>query len=280
LPSALPEVIRNEVSSMVDIISFGVPDSAPLPAPRTNIPSFEVSSAPSQTPQTPISPPQSTGQPQPSNSQLLGMMAQPTGFQPQQTGGQGLQTQQTGFPGMQPQFTGFQPQQTGIAPQATGYGQGPGGYGGSIPPVPPIPTSVSSLMPGGVNPLQAQPTGRPGQWGFVNTPASVLQGIDALQERMMPQPGREGGFSTQGLQGNAVIPWSITKVEKQKYDQVFEGWDGLKRGLISGDTSIEVFGQSGLPKDDLMQIWTLADSGNKGSLNKDEFAVAMHLVSP
>src|SRR5437588_5970554 len=96
---------------------------------------------------------------------------------------------------------------------------------------------------------------------------------------MIPQPGREGGFSTQGLQANAVIPWSITKVEKQKYDQVFEGWDGLRRGLISGDTAIEVFGQSGLPKDNLMQIWTLADSGNKGSLNKDEFAVAMHLVS-
>lgn len=94
----------------------------------------------------------------------------------------------------------------------------------------------------------------------------------------MPQPGREGPFSTQGLQGNAVIPWSITKVEKQKYDQVFEGWDGLRRGLISGETAIEVFGQSGLPKENLMQIWTLADSGNKGNLNKDEFAVAMHLV--
>ncbi|CAZ83899.1 unnamed protein product [Tuber melanosporum] len=278
LPSTLPEVVRNEVSSMVDIISFGVPDSAPLPAPRTNVPSFEVSSAPPQTPQTAISPSQPTGQPQPSNSQLLGMMAQPTGFQPQQTGIPGLQSQRTGFPTMQTQFTGFQPQQTGITSQATGYGQGPGSYGGSIPPVPPIPTGVSSLMPSGMNPLQAQPTGRPGQWGFVNTPASVLQGIDALQERMMPQPGREGGFSTQGLQGNAVIPWSITKVEKQKYDQVFEGWDGLKRGLISGDTAIEVFGQSGLPKDNLMQIWTLADSGNKGSLNKDEFAVAMHLI--
>lgn len=144
--------------------------------------------------------------------------------------------------------------------------------------MPSMPTGVSSLSAGGPSPLQAQPTGRPGQWGFVNTPASVLQGIDALQLRMMPQQGREGGFSIQGLQGNAVIPWSITKVEKEKYDIVFEGWDGFHRGFITGDTAIEVFGQSGLPKDDLMAIWTLSDTGNKGKLNKDEFAVAMHLV--
>lgn len=146
--------------------------------------------------------------------------------------------------------------------------------------MPPIPTGMSSLSVGGPGPLQAQPTGRPGQWGFVNTPASVLPGIDALQLRMMPQQGREGGFSMQGLQGNAVIPWSITKVEKEKYDIVFEGWDGFHRGFITGDTAIEVFGQSGLPKDDLMAIWTLSDTGNKGKLNKDEFAVAMHLVLP
>lgn len=284
---------------MVDIISFGIPDSAPAAQARTNVPSFEVSAAPPQqlSQQNTLSPAGFGGQNQANTSQLLGM-GQPTGFQPQQTGFQphqtgfqaqqtgfqGLQSQQTGFPGLQPQQTGFpglQSQQTGfqspsVQSQATGYGQSLGGYSGSIPPVPPIPTGISSLSVGGA--LQAQPTGRPGQWGFVNTPASVLQGIDALQLRMMPQQGREGGFSIQGLQGNAVIPWSITKVEKEKYDIVFDGWDGFHRGFITGDTSIEVFGQSGLPKDDLMAIWTLADTGNKGRLNKDEFAVAMHLV--
>lgn len=297
---------------MVDIISFGIPDSAPAAPARTNIPSFEVSTAPAQQPsrQNTLSSAGFSGQIQPNNSQLLGMNmnTQPTGFSPQQTGFQpqqtgfqpqqtgfqsqstsfqGLQPQPTGFSGLQSQQTGFsglQPQQTGfqsssaLSSQTTGYRQNIGGFSGSIPPVPPIPTGMSSLSVGGPNPLQAQPTGRPGQWGFVNTPASVLQGIDALQQRMMPQQGREGGFSMQGLQGNAVIPWSITKVEKEKYDIVFEGWDGFHRGFITGDTAIEVFGQSGLPKEDLMAIWTLADTGNKGKLNKDEFAVAMHLV--
>ncbi|KAL8961094.1 MAG: hypothetical protein Q9183_005361, partial [Haloplaca sp. 2 TL-2023] len=37
-------------------------------------------------------------------------------------------------------------------------------------------------------------------------------------------------------------------------------------------------GQSGLPKTDLEKIWTLADPGNKGRLDMDEFAVAMHLI--
>ena len=37
-------------------------------------------------------------------------------------------------------------------------------------------------------------------------------------------------------------------------------------------------GQSGLPKSDLEKIWTLSDPGNKGRLNMDEFAVAMHLI--
>jgi actin cytoskeleton-regulatory complex protein PAN1 len=41
-----------------------------------------------------------------------------------------------------------------------------------------------------------------------------------------------------------------------------------------------VFSQSGLPRSDLERIWTLADPGNKGKLDRDEFAVALHLVTP
>jgi hypothetical protein len=130
-----------------------------------------------------------------------------------------------------------------------------------------------------VAPLNSQPTGRPGQWGLVNAPASGLPNIDLLQSRMMPQQGREqGSFTTSGLSGNAVIPWAITKDEKTRYDSVFKAWDGFGKGFIGGDVAIEVFGQSGLEKPDLERIWTLADQGNKGRLNMDEFAVAMHLI--
>ncbi|EHK99839.1 putative Actin cytoskeleton-regulatory complex protein pan1 [Glarea lozoyensis 74030] len=124
-----------------------------------------------------------------------------------------------------------------------------------------------------------QPTGVPGQWGLVNAPASGLPNIDLLQSRMMPQQGREqGSFTTSGLAGNAVIPWAVTKDEKQRYDAIFKAWDGFNKGFIGGDVAIEVFGQSGLAKSDMERVWTLADHGNKGRLNMDEFAVAMHLI--
>ena len=127
-------------------------------------------------------------------------------------------------------------------------------------------------------PLNAQPTGRPGQWGLVSAPASGLPNIDALQQRMMPQPGREGGYTTTGLSGTATVPWAVTKDEKKIYDQLFKAWDGFNKGFIGGDAALEVMGQSGLLKSDLEKIWTLSDPGNKGRLDMDEFAVAMHLI--
>ncbi|KAJ4304095.1 actin organization and endocytosis protein [Collariella sp. IMI 366227] len=255
LPPALPENVKNEVSSMVDIINFSIAeDSGPGPSPATNAPDFGVR-------QNTATPPViQHPQPQPSSSQLL--QAQMTGFP----------TQQTGFLGQ-----GFQAQPTGM-PQATGYT-------GPRPPMPPMPAGFGSTLspnagPGGmIAPLNAQPTGRPGQWGLVNTPATGLPNIDALQARMMPQQGREQqSYSTAGLQGNAVIPWAITKDEKTRYDALFRAWDGLNKGYIAGDQAIEILGQSGLEKPDLERIWTLADHGNKGRLDLDEFAVAMHLI--
>lgn len=262
MPSTLPETVRNEVSSMVDIISFGVPDDRPSQPTSVGI---DIMGPPKSSTPT-IQQPQAQN---PSDSQLLSQLtAQPTGYQfPQQTGFQ--QPQQTGFQGGMPQATGYngprppmppmptgfnQPQQ-GLSPQQTGFGGGPI-----------------------AQPLNAQPTGRPGQWGLVNAPASGLPNLEALQQQMMPQPGRETGFSTQGLRGNATVPWSVTKQEKQIYDDMFKAWDGFGKGYISGQQAIEIFGQSGIDKGELERVWTLSDPNNKGRLNLDEFAVAMHLI--
>ncbi|KAI0460486.1 hypothetical protein F5B21DRAFT_10713 [Xylaria acuta] len=249
LPGSLPENIKNEVSSMVDIINFSIAEDAA---------SGSVANAPDFTTRQSTAPPPTIQHPQPqaSNSQLL--QAQMTGYPSQQMG---MQPQQTGFPG-------------GMSnPQPTGYS-------GPRPPMPPMPTGFpGGLSPAPAAPLNAQPTGRPGQWGLVNTPASGLPNIDALQARMMPQSGREQqNYTTAGLSGNAVIPWAITKDEKTRYDQLFRAWDGLGKGFIGGDQAIEIMGQSGLDKTDLERIWTLSDNGNKGRLDLDEFAVAMHLI--
>lgn len=256
LPPSLPEKVRNEVSSMVDIISFGVPDSS-TSLPKSNAPNF--SEPP--TIQQPVAQ-------NPSNQQLLSALtAQPTGYQfPQQTGyQQPQQLQQTGFQGGMPQATG---------------------YTGPRPPMPPMPAGFgqqSALTPqptgfGMAAPLNAQPTGVPGQWGLVNAPATGLPNLDALSQQMMPQPGREAGFSSQGLSGNATVPWAVTKQEKKIYDDMFRAWDGFGKGYITGNQAIEILGQSGLDKPDLERIWTLSDPNNKGRLNLDEFAVAMHLI--
>ncbi|KAM4054740.1 cytoskeletal-regulatory complex EF hand domain-containing protein [Hirsutella rhossiliensis] len=252
LPPSLPEHIKNEVSSMVDIIGFSVVEA------QANHTSQNASQPTIQQPQ-----------PQPSSSQLL--QSQMTGFPGHQNGfgaqPQGMQqSQPTGFPAMQAaQPTGFQGLRPSMPPMPTGFGQ-----------------SLSPNTGGGLGmaaSLNAQPTGRPGQWGLVNAPASGLPNIDALQARMMPQQGREGGsYTTQGLQGNAVIPWAITKEEKTRYDALFRAWDGFGKGHIGGDQAIEIFGQSGLEKPDLERVWTLSDNGNKGRLDLDEFAVAMHLI--
>lgn len=258
LPTSLPEKVRNEVSSMVDMISFGVADDAPPPPPRTNAPNFN------EPPQ--IQQPQAQN---PNNQQLLSQLtAQPTGFQV-------------------PQATGFQQQQMGLQPQATGYPGGmpqAQGYTGPRPPMPPMPTGFQqglSPQPTGfpmAAPLNAQPTGMPGQWGLVNAPATGLPNLQALQSQMMPQPGRESGFSATGLRGNATVPWAVTKDEKKIYDDMFKAWDGFGKGYITGTQAIEIFSQSGLDKSDLERVWTLSDPHNKGRLNLDEFAVAMHLI--
>lgn len=271
---------------MVDIISFTVPDTQPEPPPRTNMSTFDAPLM--QNTATPPAPQQPRPQ-QPTNSQLLNQLtAQPTGFVTQPTGFQ--QPNPTGFPGqnpgLAPQPTGFpqQSQQQFLQPQATGLmtNPQPTGYSGPRPPVPPIPTGFGShLSPaqtGGTAALTAQPTGVPGQWGFVNAPATGLPNIDALKQQLMPQPGREGGFSAAGLSGNATVPWAITKEEKKIYDDLFRAWDGFRKGFVGGDTAIEIMGQSGLNQKDLETIWTLSDPHNRGRLNMDEFAVAMHLI--
>ncbi|KAG8525388.1 uncharacterized protein KY384_009032 [Bacidia gigantensis] len=273
LPQLLPEKIANEVSSMVDIISFGVPDDRPSEPTHTNAPNFSGLAGSNAAP--------SIHQPQPqaSNSQLLSQItSQPTGFAAQY-----IPPQPTGF-GNQQQGSLSQP--SGFQQQSNSFQQNPQatGFQGQRPPLPPMPASFgSNLSPSQTGqqtalPLNAQPTGRPGQWGLVNAPATGLPNIEALQQRMMPQPGREGGFTTAGLAGSATIPWAVTKDEKKIYDQLFRAWDGLNRGFVGGDVAIEVMGQSGLPKSDLERIWTLSDPNNRGRLDMDEFAIAMHLI--
>ncbi|ODV68368.1 hypothetical protein HYPBUDRAFT_104107 [Hyphopichia burtonii NRRL Y-1933] len=191
--------------------------------------------------------------------------AQKTGFQPQATG---LQPQTTGF---QPQATGFQPQATGVQPQATGFQPQATGFQ-------PQATGFQPQQTGGY--LQSQPTGKPGQWGFVSTPTGGIPGLNAMQEHFLPSSQLPSN-NLQNVMGGSLktnVTWAITKQEKQIYDGIFSAWDKSRKGFIDGDVAISIFGKSGLGRPDLESIWNLVDSNNRGKLNKDEFAVVMHLV--
>ncbi|CAH2354150.1 actin cytoskeleton-regulatory complex protein Pan1p [[Candida] railenensis] len=212
--------------------------------------------------QPPPPPPQQQQQQQQIPSQRTG-----NGFQSQpqlisqRTGDQGIMGQQRtgGFqPQFQPQATGFQPQATGFQPQATGF----------------------QPQATGMAPLQSQPTGKPGQWGFVSMPTGGIPGLNALQQHFQPS-AQLPSSQLQDAMGGALktnVTWAITKQEKQIYDGIFSAWDTGKKGSVNGDVAISIFGKSGLSRPDLESIWNLSDTNNNGKLNKDEFAVAMHLV--
>ena len=221
--------------------------------------------------------------------------AQPTGYpgiqQPQQTGfglqPTGLQPQPTGFAGLQAQPTGFQPQQSAFqrrappppppvppipsqfqqqTPQQTGFlGAGvPNRFGNPSPgPLVAQPTGFG----GGLQPLLPQATGfvdpRLQMMSSTFLPANTSSPYNAAGAPQFQQ--MQGGVSlqqsfqqhNQNQRGTAAprVPWALSKAEKKSYDQIFRAWDARGEGFITGETALQVFGQSGLDKNDLAKIW-------------------------
>ncbi|PWN37671.1 uncharacterized protein FA14DRAFT_159612 [Meira miltonrushii] len=79
------------------------------------------------------------------------------------------------------------------------------------------------------------------------------------------------------LTGNAN--WSVTPADKTKADQFFDGLDQDRKGVLEGQAAVPFFMQSGLDEATLAHVWDLSDITQSGSLTRDEFAVAMHLIN-
>ncbi|EGW33481.1 uncharacterized protein SPAPADRAFT_135776 [Spathaspora passalidarum NRRL Y-27907] len=305
LPGVLPEKWLNEVKSFSDAINFTVPDDPSKILANTPFASF----APPPPDTDWMSKPAPTSfQPQmtgfgaaplaaqrtgpiaapPTTSFGAALTAQRTGggtlipLQPQQTAGL-IPAQKTGpLPGQLQQA----PTQSFIPPQGTGFQPQPQLSSQRTGPMQPQRTgplqvqrtgSLQAQMTGG---LVAQPTGRPGEWGFVSMPTGGIPGLNAMQQHFLPnaQLPSTNLQSAMDTSLSSNVTWAITKQEKQIYDGLFEAWDTKRRGYIDGDVALNVFSKSGLARPDLESIWTLADTNDSGKLNKDEFAVAMHLV--
>ncbi|KAG8454935.1 hypothetical protein GDO86_001234, partial [Hymenochirus boettgeri] len=71
--------------------------------------------------------------------------------------------------------------------------------------------------------------------------------------------------------------WSVRIEEKSKLDGIFDSLFPVN-GLLSGDKVKPVLINSNLPLDVLGRVWELSDIDKDGHLDRDEFAVAMHLV--
>ena len=205
------------------------------------------------------------------------MGMQQTGYQPQQQQrlgvpgmgpqgrmgpGGGLQPQATGYPGggmgggLMPQATGMMPQATGMMPQMTGM---------------PITDPRLRLMS-----QQFAPAQQPYSGGYA-TPSNMNFSSASMQPSNFQSTIQSLSQQQQGTP-EPRIPWALSKEEKRSYDKIFRAWDAKGTGFINANVAREVFGQSGLEQDKLMQIWHLCDTNNRGKLNLAEFHVAMGLV--
>ncbi|KAM0752107.1 hypothetical protein T439DRAFT_379225 [Meredithblackwellia eburnea MCA 4105] len=209
---------------------------------------------------------QPTGYPQPQP-----LMGQRTGFVPQQqfaqpTGGGFLRAQPTGYPQPQPQLQ-LQPQQFFGQPNPAQQGL-QSQFISTFLPAPSLQPQLQQHGFNGITPAQMQfqqPTafGGPGQ---------QQQQQQNLQQSFMLQNQAQTGQST------LPISWALTSEEKKRYDQIFRAWDQQGSGFIGGNVAKEVFGQSGLDQNDLLAIWNLADTNDRGKLNIDEFHIAMGMI--
>lgn len=73
--------------------------------------------------------------------------------------------------------------------------------------------------------------------------------------------------------------WDVSADEKTRYDAFFTKLDKQHKGYVAGTEAVEFFKNSKLPDADLAKVWDLADIRQSGTLSKDEFAVAMHLIN-
>ncbi|XP_068447388.1 epidermal growth factor receptor substrate 15-like 1 isoform X13 [Clinocottus analis] len=76
---------------------------------------------------------------------------------------------------------------------------------------------------------------------------------------------------------SSELHWAVRHEEKSKFDGIFESLAPIN-GLLSGEKVRPVLINSKLPLDILGKVWDLSDIDKDGHLDRDEFAVAMHLV--
>ncbi|CCE64721.1 hypothetical protein TPHA_0I02170 [Tetrapisispora phaffii CBS 4417] len=275
IPYELSSKTKNEVEHFIDVINSHIVNtndkqSTPFDNLMGLSQNFQL-----QPQSTGMIPPTSFGMPM----QVTGGTLQPqsTGFMPQTSFGMPMQA--TGG-ALQPQLTGFMPHTSFGAPLQN---QVTGGFTSNMGTRQIQPQTTGSMVPGisqnttgnfgavGQPFLQSQPT------GFL--PPSNFQATLPLTAQKTGM-GNNEIYTHSNFINNLNQPEqeTITPEEKSLFYKIFETYDVQKKGLLDAPTAVEIFRKSGLNRSDLEQIWNLCDINNSGQLNKQEFALGMHLV--
>jgi len=174
--------------------------------------------------------------------------------------------------------------------------------GNTLPQVPPQPTIPTTI---GANPTQpvggADYSALSGLSSVASEPAGFSANLITPPTPQNPSfmtPTLTGGSLSGSMGGGLVsdgvpnlltgqaapvpasdVPFCVTPEKYQSYIQIFVTSADGNTGLISAMDARGVFLQSGLPNPTLAQVWNLADANQKGSLNKEEFVLSMHLLA-
>ncbi|KAL7418732.1 hypothetical protein Q5752_006415 [Cryptotrichosporon argae] len=136
---------------------------------------------------------------------------------------------------------------------------------------------VSSPVP--ASPIQRQATGsaiqaqRTGQ-SIISTPTRQA----SVHFASPPAPSvPPTGFAAS--RPAAAQQWDVTSDAKATSDRFFATLDTQNRGFIEGDVAVPFMLQSQLDEESLAKVWDLSDIRQEGRLDRNEFAVAMHLIN-
>lgn len=78
---------------------------------------------------------------------------------------------------------------------------------------------------------------------------------------------------------SADMPWCVTESEFRMYSELFRKADKDCDNMVNGKDVMKIFMSSKLPVEVLGQIWTLIDVLETGSINVEQFSLAMHLIT-
>ncbi|KUF97795.1 hypothetical protein AM588_10009798 [Phytophthora nicotianae] len=118
------------------------------------------------------------------------------------------------------------------------------------------------------------------QLATMQYPLPMMEGVPPPQQQpVQPQaqmhaPQQDFGSVHQQPTGS----YALTTDEKSKYDIVFQQYDTDRDGFLMGTEAVALFQMSGLDRNMLRDIWSMADVTQDSKLSVQEFYVAMHLI--